>query len=217
MAVTMKDVARDYFRKDKGRQEQPPTQAGEANTDGAPASSKMASIGLNAAGRDWFETTFDEHWTRLCIVLFRLVGEWEEAEDLALEAFWRLYSRPPREESNIGGWLYRVGVNLGYNTLRSRRRRKHYEGQAGRIELEDRQVEEPARATEVREVRHQVQMVLLKLPARSAKLLALRYSGLTYKEIAEALKLSPGSIGALLARAEKEFEKNYYRLYGEGR
>ena len=43
-------------------------------------------------------------------------------------------------------------------------------------------------------------------------MLILRHSGLSYKEIAATLGLAPGSVGALLARAEKEFE----RLYGRG-
>jgi RNA polymerase sigma-70 factor (ECF subfamily) len=46
---------------------------------------------------------------------------------------------------------------------------------------------------------------------REAQLLILRHSGLAYKEIAAALGVAPGSIGTLLARAEKEFE----RLYSE--
>ena len=37
----------------------------------------------------------------------------------------------------------------------------------------------------------------------------LRHLGLSYAEIAEALDLSPSSIGQLLARAEREFEQRY--------
>jgi RNA polymerase sigma-70 factor, ECF subfamily len=44
--------------------------------------------------------------------------------------------------------------------------------------------------------------------------LLLRYSGLSYAEIAEALDVSPTSVGTLLARAEQEFEK-LYNLVGQ--
>jgi DNA-directed RNA polymerase specialized sigma24 family protein len=47
---------------------------------------------------------------------------------------------------------------------------------------------------------------------RRAELLVLRYSGMTYKDIAKALNLSPTSIGPLLLRAEREFEKLYRAL-----
>ena len=50
---------------------------------------------------------------------------------------------------------------------------------------------------------------------RQAELLVMRHSGLTYKEIAEALKLAPTSIGPLLLRAEHEFEKQYRALAEE--
>jgi hypothetical protein len=35
-------------------------------------------------------------------------------------------------EHNVGGWLYRVAVNLGYNALRAARRRTVYEQAADR-------------------------------------------------------------------------------------
>ena len=43
----------------------------------------------------------------------------------------------------------------------------------------------------------------------------MRYSGMPYKEIAKALNLSPTSIGPLLLRAEREFEKIYRALVQE--
>jgi RNA polymerase sigma-70 factor (ECF subfamily) len=44
---------------------------------------------------------------------------------------------------------------------------------------------------------------------RSAQLLILRHSGLSYAEIASAIEVSPNSVGTLLARAEREFEEQY--------
>jgi RNA polymerase sigma-70 factor (ECF subfamily) len=56
---------------------------------------------------------------------------------------------------------------------------------------------------------------LIQLKPRDAKLLLLRYSGLSYKELAVALNLSPGSIGSLLTRAERAFAKEYGLAYPE--
>ena len=52
-------------------------------------------------------------------LLYRLTGDPAEAEDLALEAFWRLWQRPPGK-LNPGRLALPGGVNLGYNALRSR-------------------------------------------------------------------------------------------------
>ena len=44
----------------------------------------------------WFESVFKEHWQRVYGVLYRLLGDPDEAQDLALEAFWRLHQRLPQ-------------------------------------------------------------------------------------------------------------------------
>lgn len=156
-----------------------------------------------------FEVLFQEHWERLCRVVFAILGDWAEAEDLVLETFVQLHRRPPPATDNLGGWLYRVASNLGLNALRARQRRTRYEIQAGAKALETDMPEDPADAFERTQERQRVREVLGKLKPRSSQLLILRHSGLSYAEIAEALDLSPTSVGALLARAEKEFEQQY--------
>ena len=163
----------------------------------------------------WFETAFNEHWGRVYGVLFRLVGERAEAEDLALEAFWRLYRRPPSSRDNLAGWLYRVAANLGLNALRTQQRRIRYEEQAGREALASSYPVDPADEAELIEQRRLVQAALTKMKARSARLLVLRHSGLSYAEVAAAEGLLPGSVGTLLARAEAEFEKAYREIGGD--
>jgi RNA polymerase sigma-70 factor (ECF subfamily) len=140
-------------------------------------------------------------------ITYRLVGDPDEAQDLALEAFWRLHQEG--EVSNLEGWLYRVVTNLGLNALRARQRRQQYEAQAGHSALEKDPVPNPAAEYERQQEREQVRVVLSQIKPRSARLLVLRHSGLSYAEIAAALDLAPGSVGTLLARAEKEFAERY--------
>jgi RNA polymerase sigma-70 factor, ECF subfamily len=161
-----------------------------------------------------FEAIFLEHWSRVAGVLLRLVGEREEAEDLALETFWRYYQRPPKDEENIPGWLYRTAMNLGFNALRARNRRASYEEKAGRMALVEMSAPDPADEVERTEQRYQVREVLSRMKPRSAKLLALRHSGLSYAEVAAALQLNPISVGTLLVRAEEEFERIYSKKFG---
>jgi RNA polymerase sigma-70 factor (ECF subfamily) len=153
-----------------------------------------------------FEAIFHEHWTRVYAVLFRLVGDRAEAEDL----------RPPAHEhgSNLSGWLYRVATNLGFNALRAFKRRQRYEQEAGQLLLEAAAPHDPDIAAERAEERQQVRRVLAQMKPRSAQLLILRHSGLSYAELAAALGVSPGSIGTMLARAEREFEAQYRALEG---
>ena len=154
-----------------------------------------------------FDALFQEHWGRVVGVLCRLVDDPAEAEDLALETFWRLYHRPPADRSNLAGWLYRVATNLGYNALRAHKRRGRYEQAVLPAAAPD-----PAQQAEAAEQQRRVRQALAEISPRSARLLVLRYSGLSYAQVAAALRLSPGSVGTLLARAEAEFRKKYARL-----
>ncbi len=161
-----------------------------------------------------FEAIFIEQWSRIYNVIFRLVGDWAEAEDLALETFWKLYQDPPSGRENLEGWLYRVAVNQGLNALRATKRRKNYEQEAGAQALEEIPSTQPENEVERAEQRREVQAVLAQMKPRSAKLLVLRQTGLSYKELAAVLKVKPSSVGTLLARAEDEFEKVYRQLQG---
>ncbi len=164
-----------------------------------------------------FEHIFLEEYPRVLNILVRLLGDRDEAEDLALETFWRLHRRPPARDANPnpGGWLYRVATNLGLNALRARKRRARYELEAGSKQLEQSRVEDPQETYAAREEQARVRAVLAGMEARQAELLLLRYSGMSYQEAAEALGLSPNSIGTLLLRAEREFERRYREAEGK--
>ncbi|MFQ5407849.1 MAG: sigma-70 family RNA polymerase sigma factor [Anaerolineales bacterium] len=156
-----------------------------------------------------FERTFQDHWARVTGVVFRLVGDRAEAEDIALDTFWRLYQRKARQPTNVSAWLYRVATNRGLNALRARARREAYEGRAGRAALERETAPNPEAEAIRAAVRRDVRGTLAHMRQRSARLLVLRHSGCSYADIAAALNISAGSVGTLLARAEREFERQY--------
>lgn len=165
-----------------------------------------------------FETLFMEHWARVYRLLKRLVGDPSEAEDLALETFLRLYHNHQKNEAgfiNVGGWLYRVATNLGLHSIRGWKRRERYEITAGRYAIEEKGEDSPVEILAQQEEQQRVRSALARMNERQSQLLILRYSGLAYKEIAEALDLAPASIGPLLVRAEREFEKQYRALAQE--
>jgi RNA polymerase sigma-70 factor, ECF subfamily len=153
-----------------------------------------------------FEELFLRHYTTVYRVLYGVVSNAQEAEDLAQETFMVLYRQPPRLDGSgaLGGWLYRVAVNRAYNALRSHQRLQR---RLGGVEPE--QQINPHDEYVRREEREHVRSALARLPERTAKLLLLRYAGLSYAEIAAALQVAPGSIGTLLVRAERAFIQTY--------
>ena len=164
-----------------------------------------------------FESLFKEYWAYVYRILNRLVGDPAEAEDLTLETFLRLYERRPYKENGfqMGGWLYRVATNLGLRSIRSYKRREGYEIKAGRFALDEAPETRPVELHAQAEEQDLARQALAKMNERQSQLLMLRYSGLSYKEIASILGLSPTSIGPLLVRAEREFEECYRALAQE--
>jgi len=164
-----------------------------------------------------FERLFLEHWPGIQRMLARMLSDPAEAEDLALETFVRLYQRPPQtgEGLQLKGWLYRVATNLGLHAIRSAQRRRRYELEAGRDALADPPETRPAELLDGREADRLARAALGRMPPRAAQLLGLRYSGLSYKEIAAALGVAPTSVGPLLLRAERTFARIYRSLERE--
>lgn len=184
-----------------------------------PQTESTAPLAGSARVSSEFEALFLEHWAPVYRLLCRLVGDPAEAEDLALETFVRLYRKGPQsgDEFNSGGWLRRVATNLGLHSIRSWKRREQYEITSGKHALEEAGEDRPAEILAQKEERHLVRRALAKMNERQSQLLVMRHSGFSYKEIAEALHLAPTSIGPLLLRAEREFEKHYKALTQEER
>jgi len=162
-----------------------------------------------------FESIFVEYYARVVAVLDRLLGNRAEAEELASDVFAKLYqqSLPADREHHLGGWLYRTATRLGIDNLRAASRRMRYEQAARREAAEGDPSPNPLDAALRAERCRQVRATLARLKPAQAQLLMLRSSGLSYRELAEAIGMQPSSIGTLLARAEAEFERTHRRLH----
>jgi RNA polymerase sigma factor (sigma-70 family) len=175
------------------------------------------TLGDRSLGR-WdeaeFRGVFLHHYARIIGILVRLLGDRSRAEEVASDAFWRLYQQPALQaDGNVGGWLYRTATHLGIDALRASGRRRHYEEAAGgRVRdagTSAGPLEELLRQEECRRVR----AVLASIKPSSAQLLILRTSGFSYKELAAALDVKMTGIGTMLNRAEEEFRERYSALH----
>jgi RNA polymerase sigma-70 factor (ECF subfamily) len=96
--------------------------------------------------------------------------------------------------------------------LRSNQRRQRYEATAGQEALQTAAGPDPAAALEQAQLRAQVRQALQGMSPRAAQVLVLRQAGLSYAELAAALEVAPGSVGTLLARAEREFAAQFEKI-----
>ena len=88
-------------------------------------------------------------------------------------------------------------ANLAIPSLASRRTRRAAE--QARLEIEALAAEERAR----------IRTALGQLPDRQRAVLLLRHTGCSYAEVAAALDVAVGSVGVLLARAERALRQAY--------
>ncbi|MGH7611622.1 MAG: sigma-70 family RNA polymerase sigma factor [Candidatus Dormibacteria bacterium] len=147
-----------------------------------------------------FEALFLAEYPAVVAVAARVLQERQAAEDVAQEVFLDFHVRFPKGREGAGGWLRLASAHLALNRLRSERRRSGRErGQAHE--------EVPGASPEAQVLAHEAQDVVRRALGRirphQASLLMLRYSGLSYAEVALALNLPVNQVGARLRRAER--------------
>jgi RNA polymerase sigma-70 factor (ECF subfamily) len=143
---------------------------------------------------------------------YRLLGDYDEADDCAQEVFIKVYKSLGgfRFESDFKTWLYRIAVNTCKNRFRSLEYRL---GQRSvRLDGEDEQDRKqmeigthkhsPATALKRREIGRLIQAAVNKLPTDQRLVVVLRdMEGRTYEEIMEITGLKLGTLKSKLSRA----------------
>jgi RNA polymerase sigma-70 factor (ECF subfamily) len=162
-----------------------------------------------------FERLFLEEYARVVSIAYRITRDRDEAEDVAQEVFAQCARRRLTEPAKAGPWLYRAAIHTALNAIRSRRRRSEREMREFRLLHSacdaGANAQDPQRILEAQAEREAVRQALLRIPARDAQILALRYAGLSYSEIAQTLSIAAQQIGTRLARAERAFRKEIER------
>ena len=160
-----------------------------------------------------FDALFERLYPGLFGLTYRVLGDRLEAEDTLQEAFLRLAAAPvlQRPDDEVAAWLRRVCLNLCANRRRAAYRAQQRLERAARLDLAGGATADdgPAGAAERHEARAVVRRALARLPERQRDCLILRHSGYAYAEIAATLGIAVGSVGVLLARAERAFRDAY--------
>ena len=151
-----------------------------------------------------FERLFLAEYARVVRVAYRVVGDTAEAEDVAQEVFLAFYRAHPADAPYAAPWLHRAAAHTALNVVRSRSRRvaREHHDAVGREAAPD-----PEGAALERERAREVRAALARMPRGAAALLALRYSGLSYAEVAAATGTRIDQVGTRLRRAHDAFRK----------
>lgn len=138
------------------------------------------------------------HQGRVRALAYRMTGRWDAADDIAQDAFLRLYhaARRYRPTAEFSTWLYRIVINLCLD----RAKRRQLPGLIGEPAADRTTLPEDSLVR--REVAEAVQREIEHLPERQRVALILhRFENLTHSQIAAVTGWSESSIESLLVRA----------------
>lgn len=171
---------------------------------------------VRAGDTDAFEALVLEHQNKVYSLALRMVGNEEDARDMAQEAFIRAFNSLAsfRGESKFSVWLYRLTSNICIDFLRGRAKRRTVslnwedeDGEEGELEIPDERFSPEARL-ERTELRESVRRGLDSLSPEYREILLLReINGLSYDEISRALNLEEGTVKSRIFRARKNLSE----------
>ena len=167
---------------------------------------------------------------RLVTVMHHLVGNKEEAEDLAQEVFLRVYRtrKKYRPRAKFSTWLFTIANNLALNALRTRQRKPVVPlnvrdsgplGPRPAEQLVRDRYNQPGDRLQQQELAAIVQEALEGLNERQRAAVVLnKFEDMNYAEIAEVMGLTTKAVKSLLSRARENLRlalKQYIYMEGE--
>lgn len=158
---------------------------------------------------DCFEILVRRHQKATFNLVYRLLGDYDEAAEVAQEVFLSAYKaiHSFRGDANFTTWLYRIAFNHA-----STRRRSMNLSQQRYTALENTDIPDerfgnsidPADAVEQKEIQEQVQQALTRLDHDDATLILLRdLQDVPYDEVAALLNIPVGTVKSRLHRARQ--------------
>jgi RNA polymerase sigma-70 factor (ECF subfamily) len=151
-----------------------------------------------------------------------MLGDREEAEDLAQETFVRAWQALGRFRGGaaFSTWLYRIATNLAIDSLRRRTRRGVPASLDAPLETDDgemsRQVSDPARMPEDEVARGELQQAVWESvgelsPKLRPVVVLYDFEQLSYEQIAAALGLPLGTVKSRLFHARQQLRDKLAR------
>jgi RNA polymerase sigma-70 factor (ECF subfamily) len=157
---------------------------------------------------------------RVFNIAYRMLGNWEEAKDLAQEVFASVFESIAdlKEEIKFDAWLTQITLNHCRNRWKYLKRRQYFNSDSldDPIETEEGDVpraiydpsDNPETLYEKKMIQQYIQRGLQKLKEDQRELLVLRdLQGFSYEEMGELLGLPQGTIKSKLHRARMDLKQ----------
>jgi RNA polymerase sigma-70 factor (ECF subfamily) len=180
---------------------------------GSAAMPAVSAVAETLSGH--FTGVVERYQAPLVSFLFGMVGDREQAEDLAQDALIKAYEAMQHKRSGqtfTSGWLFRIARNTAIDALR---RKRLISWLPFGPEHETRQPMRGDFAGQLAE-REMVQQVLALMPARYRECLLLKsVVGMSNGEVAIAMGISVRNANTTLFRARERFREVFQQLEGQ--
>lgn len=146
------------------------------------------------------------HTGPLVGLALRMTGNRQEAEDIAQEAFVRLWKQSPDwlPQARISTWLYRVVHNLAIDAIRRSKRQNTTSDE--KMEFEDPAPDQQQRIQQ-RDLAIKVETAISQLPERQRTAITLvHHRDMSNKEAASVMDISVDALESLLARGRRSLK-----------
>jgi RNA polymerase sigma-70 factor (ECF subfamily) len=161
-----------------------------------------------------FDEILDQYEKPIFNLIFRLIGDREEAADLTQDTFLAAYRSLGafRGDSSVHTWLYRIAVNKCKNKLKEIDRRRGIDGGSldadyeslGPAAWDASRQPTPQVALERKELRERIERAITELPGDYRIVAVLRdLQGLSYEQIAQIADVSLDVVRTRIARARQ--------------
>jgi RNA polymerase sigma-70 factor, ECF subfamily len=159
-----------------------------------------------------FAALYDRHARAAYSLAYRMMGEKQAAEDIAQEAFikvWHSAESYRAERGSVRTWILSIVHNRGIDQLRSMASRRRMQDKV-EVSAPRSQPSEAFSETWRNSQREQVREALGALPQEQLKILELAYySGYTHVEIAELLGLPLGTVKGRMRLGLKKMKEHF--------
>lgn len=166
-----------------------------------------------------FETLVERYKNGIMTLLYRFLGNREEAEDAAQDTFVRAfkYLKSYDSKAKFSSWLFKIATNCAYQQLSKIRKRAFESLDDAKVGSKVAEPEDTASSPEKvvvdGEKAGMLQQALIKLPDHYREVLILRFmQDLSYNEIAEIMDIPVSSMKVNLHRAKARLMNVYKEL-----
>ncbi len=176
-----------------------------------------------------YELLVERHMNRVYSIVYRIVCNKEEAEDITQEVFVKVYHglKKFEQQASFSSWVYRIATNSALDSIdKIKRQQKHTVSPSNTVSNAKDEEKDPLHlhasaeagpeeSSIQRELRECISQILRRMDRQQARLLILRdFDDVSYDEIAALLKVGLSAVKMRIHRARLAFQELFSQTCG---